>query len=75
MLRHIAAHLQQAGDSCLMVLPEEGPARKAAEDAGLRVTVAATPVLRKADLNPRGLAAFGSCVRAWELGDGAFATS
>jgi glycosyltransferase involved in cell wall biosynthesis len=57
VLRHIAAHMHRSGDSCVVVLPEEGPARKAAEDAGLPVKIAVVPVLRRADVNIRGLAA------------------
>jgi glycosyltransferase involved in cell wall biosynthesis len=55
VLRSLAAHFQRAGVATTLLLPEEGPGRIEAEADGLDVSVTPTVVLRKADLNARGL--------------------
>jgi glycosyltransferase involved in cell wall biosynthesis len=62
VLRAIAVHMQSRGAECLLVLPGDGPGRLLAEKEGLRVEILPMPVLRKADLNLRGLARLGAAL-------------
>jgi glycosyltransferase involved in cell wall biosynthesis len=55
VVRSIAAHMSASDSDAVLVLPEEGPGREAAEKQGLRVEIVHTPVLRKADLSFSGL--------------------
>ena len=55
VLREIAAHFSAQGADCILVLPNEGPGKELAEERGLRLQILPMPVLRRSDLNRRGL--------------------
>jgi glycosyltransferase involved in cell wall biosynthesis len=60
VLHAVAGHMRSDGASCTIVFPAEGPGADLARAAGLRTIVAPVPVIRRAELNPRGLAKFAS---------------
>jgi glycosyltransferase involved in cell wall biosynthesis len=55
VMGHVAAMLQDDGNKPVVVLPSDGPAMDALAEAGIPTAIAATAVLRRSDLNLRGI--------------------